>query len=69
MLPVPVNYDLDELGNFPTIPVLGAMYSAGRSRGIRVNGVIQDYQQLESKYKDSWRNIKSNAESEAVFEI
>lgn len=62
VLPVPVNYDLDELGNFPTIPVLGAMYSAGRSRGIRVNGVIQDYQQLESKYKDSWRNIKSNAE-------
>ena len=61
-LPIEVVYDLDELGNFPYVPVLGSMVSAGRSRGIRVNGIIQDYQQIETNYKDEWRNIKSNAQ-------
>ncbi|WP_283230423.1 VirD4-like conjugal transfer protein, CD1115 family [Fusibacillus kribbianus] len=61
-LPVGVDYDLDELGNFPYIPVLSTMYSAGRSRGIHVNGIIQDYQQLERNYKEEFRNIKSNAQ-------
>ena len=62
MVPVPTNYDLDELGNFPTIPVLPDLVSAGRSRGIRLNGIIQDYQQLEKKYKEDFKNIKANCQ-------
>ena len=61
-VPVPTDYDLDELGNFPTIPVLPELVSAGRSRGIRLNGIIQDYQQLEKKYKEDFKNIKANCQ-------
>ena len=61
-LPVETDYDLDEVGNFPTIPVLGNILSAGASRGVRANLVIQDYQQLESKYKEDFKNIKTNCQ-------
>lgn len=61
-LPVDTDFDLDEVGNFPFIPVLGNILSAGRSRGVRANLVIQDYQQLESKYKDDFKNIKTNCQ-------
>lgn len=61
-LPVDTDYDLDEVGNFPMIPVLGNIVSAGASRGVRANLIIQDYQQLESKYKDDFKNIKSNCQ-------
>lgn len=59
-LPVPCDYDLDEVGNFPTIPVLSSMITAGQSRGVRVNLLVQNYQQIEEKYKDSYDTIKSN---------
>lgn len=58
-LPIDTDYDLDEIGNFPVIPVLGGLLSAGRSRGCRANLVIQDYQQLQSKYKDDFETIKT----------
>lgn len=58
--PVPIDYDLDEAGNFPTIPVIPAIATAGRSRGVRMNLVLQDYQQLESKYKEDFETIKNN---------
>lgn len=58
-LPIDTDYDLDEVGNFPFIPVLGGLLSAGRSRGCRANLVIQDFQQLESKYKDDFETIKT----------
>ncbi|MBS6953494.1 MAG: type IV secretory system conjugative DNA transfer family protein [Enterocloster asparagiformis] len=58
-LPIATDYDLDEIGNFPAIPVLGGMLSAGRSRKIRANLVVQDYQQLESKYKEEVQTIKT----------
>ena len=61
-LPIDTDFDLDEVGNFPMIPVLGNILSAGRSRGVRANLVIQDYQQLESKYKDDFKNIKTNCQ-------
>lgn len=61
-VPVETDYDLDEVGNFPFIPILGNMVSAGRSRGIRLNLVIQDDQQLETKYKDDFKNIKANCQ-------
>ena len=60
VLPIKIDYDLDEIGNFPTIPVLENIAAAGRSRGVRLNMIIQDYQQLEAKYKDSYRTIKNN---------
>jgi len=59
MLPVPTEYDLDEVGNFPTIPVLENIASAGRSRGVRMHLILQDYQQMETKYKDSFETIKT----------
>lgn len=59
-LPVDTDYDLDEIGNFPKIPVLMGMASAGRSRGIRINLFLQSYQQLKTKYKDDYETIKSN---------
>lgn len=61
-LPIDTDYDLDEVGNFPVIPVLGNILSAGRSRGVRANLIIQDFQQLESKYKDDFKNIKTNCQ-------
>lgn len=59
-LPVPCDFDLDEVGNFPVIPVLAPMITAGQSRGVRVNLVIQDYQQLEKNYKNDFETIKAN---------
>lgn len=59
-LPVPCDFDLDEVGNFPVIPVLAPMITAGQSRGVRVNLVIQDYQQLEKNYKKDFETIKAN---------
>lgn len=61
-LPVNTDYDLDEVGNFPKIPILPNLLSAGRSRGIRANLIIQDYQQLETKYKDDFKTIKSSCQ-------
>ena len=61
-VPVDTDYDLDEFGNFPTIPCAGNIASAGRSRGIRMHIVLQDYQQLEKKYKDDSENIKTNCQ-------
>ena len=58
-LPIPTDYDLDEVGNFPTIPVMSNIVSVGRSRGIKVNLVLQDYQQLEAKYEKDFETIKS----------
>lgn len=59
-LPVNIDYDLDEIGNFPFIPSLSAIHAAGRSRGVRVYSFWQDFQQLKTKYKDDYENIKSN---------
>ena len=59
-LPVNIDYDLDEIGNFPVIPSLPAMLAAGRSRGVRVYSIWQDLQQMKTKYKDDFENIKSN---------
>lgn len=58
-LPIPTDYDLDEIGNFPPIPVLPNLLAVGRSRGIVANLVIQDYQQLAKKYKDDIETIKT----------
>lgn len=59
-LPVEVDYVWDECGNSPPAPSLGTMVSAGLSRGIRFCLVLQDYEQLQKKYKDDHGNIKAN---------
>lgn len=58
-LKIPTDYDLDEVGNFPTIPVMQSLVAVGRSRGIRANLVIQDYQQMQAKYEKEFETIKT----------
>lgn len=58
-LKIPTDYNLDELANFPTIPVLPNIVAVGRSRGIRANLIIQDYQQLQAKYEKDFETIKT----------
>ncbi len=55
-------FRLDEIGNFPVIPAFGTMLSAGAGRNIFFELVLQDYQQLEGKYKDDFRNIRTNCQ-------
>lgn len=57
----------DEIGNFPVIPGLGTMLSAGAGRNIFFELILQDYQQLEGKYKDDFRNIKTNCQLTLVL--
>lgn len=52
----------EEIGNFPVIPGLGTMLSAGAGRNIFFELVLQDFQQLEGKYKDDFRNIMTNCQ-------
>lgn len=61
-LPYEVDMLWDEFGNFPEVPSFGSMLSAGLSRGIRFSIVIQDFQQLEKRYKDDYGNIKGNCQ-------
>lgn len=55
-------YREDEIGNFPKIPDKGTMLSAGAGRNIFYELILQDYQQLENKYKDDFRNIRTNCQ-------
>lgn len=61
-LPIQHNNILDEFGNLPVIPVINGMMTAGAGRGIKNTLVLQDYQQLKEKYKESFSTIKNNAE-------
>lgn len=62
-VPCEVEFELDEFGNFPEIPGFGTMLSVGAGRGLRFNIVLQDFQQLEKKYKDDYENIKGNCQN------
>lgn len=53
---------LDEFGNYPPIPDMGAKMSAAAGRGIFFRLIIQDYQQLQKTYKEEFKNIKANAD-------
>lgn len=55
-------FRLDEIGNFPVIPNFGTMLSAGAGRNIFFELVLQDYQQIESKYRNDFRNIRTNCQ-------
>lgn len=64
MLPVRVNFLLDEFSNMPSIPDMPAMISAARSRNMRFYLVIQSMHQLSGKYGlDTAQTIKGNCEN------
>lgn len=62
-LPVEVEFELDEFGNFPPIPSFGSMLSVGAGRGLRFNIVLQDFQQMEKQYEKDAQNIKGNCQN------
>lgn len=63
-LPIRVNFNLDEMGNFTKIPDMDKLITVGGGRGIRFNMYLQDFNQLDKVYgeKES-RIIRSNAET------
>jgi len=58
-MPIRINFILDEFANMPIIPMSNKI-TVSRSRNIRFVLVIQDFDQLKEKYKDSAGTIKSN---------
>ena len=60
MLPVRVNFLLDEFSSLPQIKEFPSMIAAARSRNIRFNIVVQSEKQLKSKYNEEADTIKGN---------
>lgn len=58
-MPIRINFILDEFANMPVIPMSNKI-TVSRSRNIRFVLVIQDFDQLKEKYKESAGTIKSN---------
>ncbi len=63
MLPIRVNFVLDEFCNMPKIPAMPSMISAARSRNMRFFLVAQNIHQLVSKYGKDADTIKGNCEN------
>lgn len=63
-LPRPVSFELDEFANTGTLPQWDETVSTIRSQNIRAMMIIQDQQQLQKNYKDSYKTIQSNC---AIF--
>lgn len=58
----PFNILFDEMGQFPKFQEITNILTAGRSRGVRMNMVVQGFDQLESAYgKNEAQTIRSNA--------
>lgn len=62
-----VMFYCDELGTFPKIDGLEAMFSAGRSRRISIVAVIQSFAQLEQTYGKEGREIITDNTQLTVF--
>lgn len=61
-LKYPFNIMFDEMGQFPKFQEITNILTAGRSRGVRMNMVVQGFDQLESAYgKNEAQTIRSNA--------
>lgn len=60
-LPRPCYFLIDEFGNIPKIPNFDSKVSLARSYNIRFNVVIQDFGQLDKKYKDERTTIMGNS--------
>ena len=52
-MPWLTHYVMDEFGNMPKLNDFATMVTVSRSRGVRLNMVIQDYKQLETTYGPS----------------
>ena len=63
MLPIRLNFVLDEFCNIPTIPDMSSMISAARSRNMRYYLIVQGLHQLRAKYGDDADTIKGNCEN------
>ncbi|MBR2868301.1 MAG: type IV secretory system conjugative DNA transfer family protein [Clostridia bacterium] len=63
MLPVRVNFVLDEFCNLPKIPDMPSMISAARSRNMRYFLVAQSLHQLKGRYGEDADTIKGNCEN------
>lgn len=61
-VPRPVDFILEEFGQYPVIPALGNMLSMAAGRGLRFVLVLQDYQQLD-KYKEDCETVKGNCQT------
>lgn len=55
-----IHFLFDEFGNMPPIADMGAIITAGLSRGLIFHLVLQDFQQLEKKYPNDAGTIKAN---------
>ena len=62
-------FRIDEMGNFPAIPGFGTMLSAGAGRNIFFEIILQDEQQLESKYSEDFRNIQTNCQLKSCLKV
>ncbi len=60
MLPVRVNFVMDEFCNIPKVPDMPSMISAARSRNMRFFLVVQSLHQLKGKYGEDADTIKGN---------
>lgn len=60
MLPIRVNYILDEFANMPKIEDMPSMITAARSRNLRFLIVAQSERQLVNIYKEDAHTIKGN---------
>jgi len=67
MLPNRVMFYLDELGTFPKIEGMEAMFSAGRSRKISIVAIIQSFAQLEQNYGKQGQEIITDNTQLTVF--
>lgn len=52
----------NEFGNYPVIPSFDSYITVGAGRGIRFVIAVQDYQQIERNYKDTYETIKGNCQ-------
>lgn len=60
MMPIRINYILDEFASLPSIKDFPSMISAARSRNIRFTLVVQNKHQLFGKYESDAATIQSN---------
>lgn len=57
---VPVNFLLDEFANIGTIPGFDKKLATVRSRGLNITIILQDINQLQNYYENSYLSILSN---------
>lgn len=59
-LPVRTHFILDEFGNMPRIPAMDNKITVSAGRNILFDLAVQDFNQLETKYQNSAKTIRSN---------